>query len=298
MASSSSSNSKLTMKLLIDTKNEKVLFAEASKAVVDFLFHILSLPLATVVKLISKNGMVGSIENVYQSFQDLNETYMHPQQSKDLLLNPTAAISSHEFCNLFPTVHNKPMNSSHFLIMAELDKEDQDDEEEEKEDDDDDNEEDDDEDETEEDDDDEEDGDYEDEMEEENLGCTMYYRCPNKCGDDVTCDVTTICSRCNIAMSLPTNLVLNTKDVEENILIKNGLVKDNVTFLVMDDLVIQPLSSAISMVTLLNNKFNIKEFGALQEMVVELGLDEGIKLLKASLRSKMVLTSVFIKKEN
>ncbi|MCI24776.1 DUF674 family protein, partial [Trifolium medium] len=124
MASSPSPNSKLTMKLLIDTKNEKVLFAEASKTVVDFLFHILTLPLATVVKLISKNGMVGSIENLYQSFQDLNETYMHPQQSKDLLLNPTAAISSNEFCNLFPTIHNKPMNSSHFLIMAELDKED------------------------------------------------------------------------------------------------------------------------------------------------------------------------------
>ncbi|XP_045808427.1 uncharacterized protein LOC123902687 [Trifolium pratense] len=126
-------------------------------------------------------------------------------------------------------------------------------------------------------------------MEEENLGCTVYYLCPNKCGDDVTCDGTTICSRCNIAMSLPKYVALNTKD---------GLVKDNVTFLVMDDLVIQPLSSAISMVTLLNNKFNIKEFGALQEMVVELGLNEGIKLLKASLRSKMVLTSVFIKKEN
>jgi len=51
-------------------------------------------------------------------------------------------------------------------------------------------------------------------------------------------------------------------------------VKDDVTFLVMDDLVIQPLNSAIAMVSLLRNKFNINEIGVLQEMVVELGLDE------------------------
>ncbi|GAU12154.1 hypothetical protein TSUD_01200 [Trifolium subterraneum] len=183
------------------------------------------------------------------------------------------------------------MNSSHFLIMAELEKEDdeEDQEEEEEEEDDDDNDEEEEEEmedgdyenEMEEDDNDyedemeeeEDDDDYEDEMEEENLGYTVYYGC-RKCGDEVPCDRTTICSRCNKTKRVKQFWVLNTKDVEENILIKNGVVKDNVTFLVMDDLVIQPLCSAISMVTLLNNKFNIKEMGALQQMVVELGLDE------------------------
>jgi len=52
------SNSKLTLKLLIDTKNEKVVFAEASKPAVDILLHMSSLPLATVVKLIGNNDML------------------------------------------------------------------------------------------------------------------------------------------------------------------------------------------------------------------------------------------------
>ncbi|CAK8574322.1 unnamed protein product [Lathyrus sativus] len=65
MASSSSSSTKVTLKLLIDTKNQKVLFAEASKSVIDFLFNLLLLPIGTVVKLLTKNGMVGSIGNMY-----------------------------------------------------------------------------------------------------------------------------------------------------------------------------------------------------------------------------------------
>ncbi|PNX65283.1 hypothetical protein L195_g062516, partial [Trifolium pratense] len=62
---SSSSNSKVSLKLIIDTKNEKVIvFAEASKAVIDFLFNLLCLPMGTVVKLLTTNGMVGSLGNL------------------------------------------------------------------------------------------------------------------------------------------------------------------------------------------------------------------------------------------
>ena len=53
---------------------------------------------------------------------------------------------------------------------------------------------------------------------------------------------------------------------------KSGFVKEIVTYMVMDDLVIQPMST-ISSITLLN-KFNVKEVGALQEKVVKLGMAE------------------------
>lgn len=43
---------KVSLKLLVDTEGKKVLFAEASKDFVDFLFHIMELPLGTVVKLV------------------------------------------------------------------------------------------------------------------------------------------------------------------------------------------------------------------------------------------------------
>ncbi|XP_075670309.1 uncharacterized protein LOC142640102 [Castanea sativa] len=49
-------------------------------------------------------------------------------------------------------------------------------------------------------------------------------------------------------------------------------VKGKVTYLVMDDLVVKPLSTT-SLATLLN-KFNVKDIGALQEKVVDLGVDE------------------------
>ncbi|PKI74668.1 hypothetical protein CRG98_004995 [Punica granatum] len=51
---------KVSIKLLIDRKNDVVLFAEAGKDFVDFLFHILALPIGTVIRLLKKTGMPSS----------------------------------------------------------------------------------------------------------------------------------------------------------------------------------------------------------------------------------------------
>ncbi|KAI3461372.1 hypothetical protein Pfo_018035 [Paulownia fortunei] len=80
--------STVSLKLLIDTQGKRVLFAEASKDCVDFLFHILSLPVATLISLMGKQGMVGSLANLYESIENLNESYMQPNQTKDTLLKP------------------------------------------------------------------------------------------------------------------------------------------------------------------------------------------------------------------
>ncbi|KAM7492086.1 hypothetical protein LguiA_035007 [Lonicera macranthoides] len=73
---------------------------------------------------------------------------------------------------------------------------------------------------------------------------------------------------------------------------EGGFVKWVVTYMAMDDLVVKPMST-LSSITLLN-KFNIKEVGGLEEKVVNLGMDEGLKLLKTSLQSKMVLPNMFL----
>ncbi|CAL5210260.1 unnamed protein product [Lathyrus oleraceus] len=247
----SSSTTKVSMKLLIDTKNEKVLFAEASKPAIDFIFNLLCLPIGTVVKLLGTKGMVGSLGNLYQSVENLNENYMQPFQTKDVLLNPKAQSSSTEI--------------SGFLTQNDVNE--NDDEE------------------------------------------TKLYMCPNKCKFEVTNDNTTRCtgtvphcpfgqpsySSCSNTMSSEVYYIRNKEVAKKRTFIPNGFVKDVMTFMVMDNLVIQPMST-ISSITLLN-KFNIKEIGALQEKNVEMGMDEGIKLLKASLQSKMVLTSVFLEKK-
>ncbi|XP_050891003.1 uncharacterized protein LOC127096482 [Lathyrus oleraceus] len=238
MASSSSCSTKVSMKLLIDTKNEKVLFVEASKPVIDFLFNLLCLPIGTVVKLLSANNMVGSLGNLYQSVENLNQDYMQPFQTKDFLLNPKAQSSSTEI--------------SGFLTQNNVN----------------------------------EDDDIK----------TRLYMCPNKCKFEVTNDNKTRCSahsdskyvctssgfydeydeytQCRSKMNHEVAFVGISKVGEKKIStnIKNGFVKDVVTFMVMDDLVIQPMST-ISSITLLN-KFNVKEIDTLQEKVVEMGMDE------------------------
>ncbi|XP_016649986.1 PREDICTED: uncharacterized protein LOC103334340 [Prunus mume] len=74
---------------------------------------------------------------------------------------------------------------------------------------------------------------------------------------------------------------------------KVGYVKGLVTYMIMDDLEVKPLST-ISCITLLS-RFSVKDVGVLEEKVVDLGMDEGVKLLKASLQTKSVLTHVFLR---
>ncbi|EMS46366.1 hypothetical protein TRIUR3_11390 [Triticum urartu] len=69
-----------------------------------------------------------------------------------------------------------------------------------------------------------------------------------------------------------------------------GFVQGIVTYTVMDDLTVTPMSS-ISSITLLNT-FAVRDLSALQEKTVQLGYDQGLEILKASLQSKTVLTDV------
>ncbi|KAM0043261.1 hypothetical protein Hdeb2414_s0010g00339181 [Helianthus debilis subsp. tardiflorus] len=70
------------------------------------------------------------------------------------------------------------------------------------------------------------------------------------------------------------------------------IIKEVVTYMVMDDLVVKPMST-ISSITLIN-KFGIKDLSQLEEKTVSFGKDEGLKLLEASLKTKKVLTTIFM----
>ncbi|PQM39796.1 uncharacterized protein Pyn_30789 [Prunus yedoensis var. nudiflora] len=87
-------NTAVSLKLLIDTKSNKILFAEASKEVVDFLFTLLSLHFATLTRLLLSNGgMVGCLGKLYESLENLSDTYMQLNLNKDSLLKPKTTIS-------------------------------------------------------------------------------------------------------------------------------------------------------------------------------------------------------------
>ncbi|KAJ4768084.1 hypothetical protein LUZ62_078459 [Rhynchospora pubera] len=82
---------KLTLKLLIEKKTQKVLYAEAGYDVVDLLFSLLSMPIGSIIKLLTKESMVGCLGTTYNSLQQLNDTYFASTVIKSQLLNPTSS---------------------------------------------------------------------------------------------------------------------------------------------------------------------------------------------------------------
>ncbi|XP_058182416.1 uncharacterized protein LOC131300535 [Rhododendron vialii] len=217
MASSSSSSKEvITLKLLVDTKNNRVLFAEAGKDFVNFLFTLLSLPVSTVVRLLTARNMVGSLGNLYDSVENLSDTYMQPNSTEASLLFTDDDAAA-------PAVNKM-------------------------------------------------------------------YKCGN-CHRFVTNDLKATCPSCMCAMSTEVTFVPS-KVANSDLSGKGGYVKGVITYMVMDDLVVMPMST-ISGIALLS-KFIVTNVQSLEEKVVTFGMDEGLKLLKATLHSKMVLTSVFL----
>lgn len=83
-----------SMKLSIDRKSKRVVYAEAGKDCVDFLFQILSLPAATIVSLLGARGMPqGSLPKLYQSLENLHNEYIQPNMDKYTFLDPLPTCS-------------------------------------------------------------------------------------------------------------------------------------------------------------------------------------------------------------
>ncbi|CAI9270078.1 unnamed protein product [Lactuca saligna] len=151
----------MTLKLLVDKKAQKVLFAEATKDFVDFLFHIFSLPLGSLIQFLGSKQMVGCLG-------DLKESLLR-----------------------------RIMHQKHFTGVV----------------------------------------------------------------------------------------------IQKTVMMSGGYVKDVVTYMVMDNLVVKPMST-ISSITLINS-FGVKDLSQLEEKTLPFGKDEALKLLKASLMTKQVLTTLF-----
>jgi len=95
---SSSSSTKVTLKLLVDTKQNKVLFAEASKDAIDSLLNMFRLSFGTVVRLMSNNDMqlFGSLGNLYRT-----STTVHNLNQNYVLFDPTIPNDDHNLGTSF-----------------------------------------------------------------------------------------------------------------------------------------------------------------------------------------------------
>lgn len=84
-----SNSGKIILKLLVGRNENRVIFGEAGLIdFVDFLFHFLSLPVGTGVKLLSKNKMVFSLGKIYECVEAMDTNYMQSNVNKDHDLNP------------------------------------------------------------------------------------------------------------------------------------------------------------------------------------------------------------------
>ncbi|XP_048140259.1 uncharacterized protein LOC125316292 [Rhodamnia argentea] len=92
---------RVSLKLLVDKRKRTVLFAEAGKDFVDFLFHILALPVGQVIQLLTNTGMVGTLGNLYGSVEKLNDVFIESFK-KDILLKSKAPAFLSGIPFLFP----------------------------------------------------------------------------------------------------------------------------------------------------------------------------------------------------
>ncbi|MBA0870206.1 hypothetical protein Goshw_009189 [Gossypium schwendimanii] len=110
----------VSLKLLVDSTSQTVLFAESGKDFVDFMFNILSLPIGSVIKLLTKEQMVGSLGNLYGSLENMNETYIHSPENKDTLLKPIVPNNAANVPPLLPIVESSTQNPPEFIGVVIL----------------------------------------------------------------------------------------------------------------------------------------------------------------------------------
>ncbi|XP_042494519.1 uncharacterized protein LOC122073891 isoform X1 [Macadamia integrifolia] len=81
----------ISLKVLMDKENNKVVMVEADSDFVDILFSFLTMPMGTIVRLISNQpepDIIGSITTLYKQVEKLQEQFLQTPDFKSMLLDP------------------------------------------------------------------------------------------------------------------------------------------------------------------------------------------------------------------
>jgi len=90
----------ISLKVLVNKENNKVVFAEAGKDFVDVLLSFITLPLGTIARLVAKESNVqpvkiGSLSTLYESVSHLEEKFLWIQTCKEMLLQPRNSMEDY-----------------------------------------------------------------------------------------------------------------------------------------------------------------------------------------------------------
>ncbi|PQP94319.1 uncharacterized protein Pyn_00412 [Prunus yedoensis var. nudiflora] len=98
MADKSTNN--IELKVLVDRGSNKVIFIEPENDFLDVLFSFMTIPMGTIIRLARKHSdpvVIGCMNNLYTSVENIDEQKFWIDICKDMLLHPRNAADSH--CN-------------------------------------------------------------------------------------------------------------------------------------------------------------------------------------------------------
>ncbi|XP_020677421.1 uncharacterized protein LOC110096016 [Dendrobium catenatum] len=111
--------SDISLRLLVDKEQKRVVFAEAGSDFIDVLFSFLTLPLGSIVRLLAKQSGLGSLDRLYDSVEQLDAKYLQSEACKEMLLKPRSAAAG--ICDDLKIKNIHDVNPRHFYICNESD---------------------------------------------------------------------------------------------------------------------------------------------------------------------------------
>ncbi|GKU91860.1 hypothetical protein SLEP1_g5674 [Rubroshorea leprosula] len=206
--------------------------------------------------------MMGSVGNLYESIENLNDTYMQAPEAKDALLKPhvfapavplllpgtqTSIPTSYYMCSSYcwnnvakePTANSPQCGHLMNAKVTSIGSPDADNQ--------------------------------------SSFAITLY-KC-NRNSPYMTDVALIICPKCNTKLRRLQVLPVKPPNKQSPSWRAVGFVKGVVTYIVMDNLEVKPMST-ISSISILN-EFNIKEVSSLEERVVDVGMDQAFNYLLA-----------------
>ncbi|KAK7395982.1 hypothetical protein VNO78_16638 [Psophocarpus tetragonolobus] len=103
----------MNVKVIVRKSEESVLFALAEEDFVDFLFSFLTLPLGGVEHMFNGDSCLGSIDNLYKSVPDLDNSYLRSPYIKDMLLKTSLACQFKLRNKILPMSYLDPQSSNY-----------------------------------------------------------------------------------------------------------------------------------------------------------------------------------------
>ncbi|RWR96800.1 hypothetical protein CKAN_02620200 [Cinnamomum micranthum f. kanehirae] len=85
----------MSLKLVVDKKMNRVVFAECGNDFVDVLLSFLTMPIGTIIRLTRKESKIGGMSTLYESAEDLDVNLLQTEACKKMLLYPKNASEEH-----------------------------------------------------------------------------------------------------------------------------------------------------------------------------------------------------------